>query len=260
MENNCGIYGIRNTINNKIYIGKSINIKSRLSKHKSQLKREVKNKDCNRYLFNSVKKHGLENFEFITIELLPNDEDLLKDRELYWMDFYNSCNRDFGYNLRRDSSTSTTVHQDTKDLISEINKGENNPNFGNYWSEDKKKYMSDLKKKQYETGEVKVNLEAGRKGIEERNRRWEENPQLKINMRKKISKKHNLYEYLKIDRGTLEILEVYQNRLEVLEKNEGYKTSPLLSVCNGWKASYKGFLWRYRDRDTGNIIEPEKKY
>ena len=176
------------------------------------------------------------------------------------MDSFNSCNRDFGYNLRRDSKTKMIVHEETKALLRDSMKGSGNPNFGNTWSEDKKKYMSDLKKEGYVNGTLKINKEGAYKGIKERNRRWEENPQLKTNMRKKVSEHHNLYQYLKIDKVTKEILETFENRLELLEKYPEYKTSPLLSVCNGWKSSYKGFIWRYRDRKTDEIIEPVLKY
>ena len=259
-EIKSGIYGIRNTINNKIYIGKSKNILKRWASHKSELKREIKKKDTNRYLWSSVKKYGLNNFEFTIIEELPIDEELFKIRELYWMDSFNSCSRDFGYNLRRDSKTKMIVHEETKALLRDSMKGSGNPNFGNTWSEDKKKYMSDLKKEGYVNGTLKINKEGAYKGIKERNRRWEENPQLKTNMRKKVSEHHNLYQYLKIDKVTKEILETFENRLELLEKYPEYKTSPLLSVCNGWKSSYKGFIWRYRDRKTDEIIEPMLKY
>ena len=259
-EIKSGIYGIRNTINNKIYIGKSKNIFKRWSSHKSELKRDVKKKDTNRYLWSSVKKYGLDNFEFIIIEELIINEELFKIKELYWMDFYNSCNRDFGYNLRRDSKTNMIVHEDTKVLLRESMKGNGNPNFGNKWSEEQKKFMSELKKEGFKNGTLKIDIANTYKGIEERNRRWEENPQLKINMRKKVSEHHNLYQYLKVDKVTGEVLETFESRLELLEKNPNYVTSPLLSVCNGWKSSYKGFLWRYRIRETGEIIEPICKY
>lgn len=255
-----GIYGIKNTLDQKVYIGKSKNIKKRWASHKSELKRKVKKKDTNRYLWYAVQKYGLENFEFFVAEELIIDEALFKVKELYWMDYYNSCNRDFGYNLRRDSKTNMIVHEDTKKLLSQTMQGESNPNFGNHWSDEQKKYMSDLKKEGYKNGTLVIDIANTYKGIEERNRRWEENPQLKIDMRKKVSEHHNLYQYLKIDKITGEILETFENRLELLEKNPDYKTSPLLSTCNGWKSSYKGFLWRYRIRETGEIIQPECKY
>ena len=47
------------------------------------------------------------------------------------MDDYKSTDRQFGYNLRRDSSTQMIVHEETKQLLSEKYQGENNPNYGN---------------------------------------------------------------------------------------------------------------------------------
>lgn len=138
--------------------------------------------------------------------------------------------------------------------------GEDNPNFGNYWTDEQKKYMSDLKKEGHKNGTLTVNKEALQRGREVTAKKYQENPQSKVDMRKKVSENHNLYQYLKIDRLTGEILETFENRLELLEKNPDYKTSPLLSTCNGWKSSYKGFLWRYRIRETGEIIEPICKY
>lgn len=162
-----------------------------------------------------------------------------------------------------ESTYGRIMEQWQKDKMSKEQKGtklgKDNPNFGNSWSEEQKKYMSDLKKEGYVNGTLSINLESSFKGVIERNRRWEENPQLKVEMCKKVSKINNKYEYLKLDRNTMEVLEVFQSRLEVLEKYTEYKTSPLLSVCNGWKKSYKGFIWRYRDRDTGLIIEPTIK-
>lgn len=85
--------------------------------------------------------------------------------------------------------------------------------------------MSDLKKEGYANGTLKINKDGAYKGIEERNRRWEENPQLKVDMRKKVSEHHNLYQYLKIDKVTKEILETFENRLELLENILSIKQS-----------------------------------
>jgi group I intron endonuclease len=62
---NCGIYIIKNLVNNKIYIGSSVNIGNRFNQHKNSLR---KNKHHNKYLQKSWNKHGEENFEFIVIE------------------------------------------------------------------------------------------------------------------------------------------------------------------------------------------------
>lgn len=258
-EIKSGIYGIRNKLNQKIYVGKSKNIKARWAGHKSDLKKKLKNKDTNRHLWNAVQKYGLDNFEFIILEELPIDEVIFKIRELYWMDYYDSYNRDYGYNLRRDSKTNMIVHEETRALISQAVSGENNPNFGNHWTNEQKSYMSDLKKQGHKDGTLTVDKEALKRGRKTTARKYEENPQLKVDMQKKVSENHNLYEYLKL---TLEgeLLEVYQNRLEVREAYPDAGKTIILSVCNGHKRSYKGFLWRYRDRESNQIIEPVPKW
>ena len=134
--------------------------------------------------------------------------------------------------------------------------GDENPNYGNSWTEEQKLYMSELKKEGYKNGTLKVNLDNSYKGIAERNKRWEENPQLKKDMIKTVSDIHNKYEYLKLDRYTREILEVFQSRVDVRDKYPDIGKTVINSVCNGSKKTYRGFIWRYRIRETGEIIEP----
>ena len=91
---NSGIYKILNKTNNKVYIGSSVNLKSREYKHFWMLN---KNTHDNQFLQNSFNRDGLENFVF---EVLENcDLDLLIERENYYINNYKSNNNDFGYNL-----------------------------------------------------------------------------------------------------------------------------------------------------------------
>jgi group I intron endonuclease len=127
-HNKCGIYCIRNIVNNKVYIGKSKNIHKRIIQHKHLLK--IKSKDENEHLINSYHKYGNENFEYFVLEFLENDEKIVAKRELYWMKIYDSLNPLKGYNLRSDSDSKMIVHQKTKDKITERLKKE--------WSEGKR--------------------------------------------------------------------------------------------------------------------------
>lgn len=112
----CGIYCIRNLINNKVYIGKSKNIYKRILQHIYDLK---KNRNVeNPHLLNSWNKYGKENFEYFVIEFLEEDEKLLSERELYWMKIYNSLNKELGYNLRSDSLSKMIIHEETSKKIS----------------------------------------------------------------------------------------------------------------------------------------------
>lgn len=79
-----GIYQIKNLINGNIYIGSSKNIYSREAKHKSSLRGGY---HANNYLQNSWNKYKEDNFIFEIIEYC--DENLLLDREQYYINLYN---------------------------------------------------------------------------------------------------------------------------------------------------------------------------
>ena len=66
-----GIYQITNKINNKIYIGSSVNIEARWAGHRSDLKNK---KHHSRHLQHSWELHGSGAFEFMYMsEVLPRD-------------------------------------------------------------------------------------------------------------------------------------------------------------------------------------------
>jgi predicted GIY-YIG superfamily endonuclease len=90
-----GIYIIKNTLNNKVYIGSSVDINNRWNCHKREL---CKNKHHNKYLQFAWNKNGKDVFEFKLLEIVLVKEDLIK-REQYWMDIYDSYNSEKGYNI-----------------------------------------------------------------------------------------------------------------------------------------------------------------
>lgn len=102
-----GIYKIRNILNDKVYIGSSIHIKRRLSEHKCWLR---KNTHDNDYLQKAWNKYGENNFVFEIVELLENKLQL-EERETYWINHFNSCDDEFGYNLIIDVQRQTKVHK-----------------------------------------------------------------------------------------------------------------------------------------------------
>ena len=79
-ENVSGIYQIKNLVNGKMYLGQSVDIRTRWWQHKSQLRL---NKHINTYLQNSWNKYGEDNFEFSVIEFCEIDK--LDEREIYWI-------------------------------------------------------------------------------------------------------------------------------------------------------------------------------
>lgn len=89
-----GIYRITNILNDKNYIGSSINISTRISAHKLTLKNK---KHHNVYLQNSYDKYGHTVFKFEVIEYCKEEE--LLNKEEYYINIYKSTNDKYGYNI-----------------------------------------------------------------------------------------------------------------------------------------------------------------
>ena len=240
-----GIYFIKNKINNKIYIGKSINIKQRLASHKYYLRRNNRSKKhVNRFLYNSVQKYGWDNFETGILEEFPENftEEFAKERELYWMKFHNSTNSDKGYNLRMDSSTNMIVHEKTRELISELVKGKKNSNYNNKWTDKMKNDLSVKIKESFKNGRKKPSREQALKAIEIRNKRWEENPELKQQMAQKVSLKLVKYYILQYDKQG-KFIKKWDSIMEIIKENPNYKKHNIYAVCSGEKPTMYGYIW-----------------
>lgn len=93
---NCGIYCIKNLINNKIYIGKTNDLQSRWKNHLFVLRA---NTHSNKHLQTAFNKYGESNFEFIVLlsfNYFNNDE--LNQLEIQYIQEYKSYINTFGYN------------------------------------------------------------------------------------------------------------------------------------------------------------------
>lgn len=86
------IYKITNKINGKCYIGKTLfSIEKRWKEHQhdsQSRKKEI------RPLYRAFNKYGIENFSVEQIE--ECDASILSEREIYWINYYNSYH--YGYN------------------------------------------------------------------------------------------------------------------------------------------------------------------
>lgn len=113
-----GIYQIYNPITNKRYIGSSINIERRLKEHLRNLRA---NRHCNQHLQNAWNKYP-EQLIFEELEFCEPTE--LISFEQYYIDYYRSYDRNFGYNIDRYASHSGNhLSEETKIKISNKHKG-----------------------------------------------------------------------------------------------------------------------------------------
>jgi group I intron endonuclease len=168
------VYMITNLVNNKIYIGQTVDFERRKRRHIN----DSFNENRIKYPINkAIKKHGVDNFKFEIIEITDTYEDV-KVAEIYWIAYYGSKNRKVGYNLT-DGGDGTIGHtmsdemkkkmsdlftgrpmpektrlavikantgkkftDEHKDKIGEAQKGNKNHRFGKKNSEEQKKAVS----------------------------------------------------------------------------------------------------------------------
>lgn len=89
-----GIYKITNLLNNKCYVGQSVDIANRWKQH---IKRGVgADTPTRNKLYPAMIEDGVENFSFEIIEDCPVD--MLNEREIYWQEFWKA--KEFGYSIR----------------------------------------------------------------------------------------------------------------------------------------------------------------
>ena len=115
------IYIIKNNINNKVYVGQTIQgYKNRFWGHKHE------SKSIDRPLYRAFRKYGIENFH---VELLEDNipYELLDEREVYWIEYYD-CVNPKGYNISLGGFNYRT--EEERMQMSESMKGENSPMFG----------------------------------------------------------------------------------------------------------------------------------
>lgn len=162
-----GIYKIENIITKKKYLGSSLNIEKRILRHKNEL---TKNKHINTHLQREFNKYGVNFFIFEIVEICNKEEvrkieqnylDLIFSDKKYYKYYYNigklsSGGDNISFNPNRDLIIQKIKNglklRYSLETIDEKSKrcdkllGENNPNFGNKWSDEQKEKMSNYRK------------------------------------------------------------------------------------------------------------------
>jgi group I intron endonuclease len=115
--NKAGIYSITNARDNKVYVGRSVNIEIRWKQHKYLLK-------CGKnspILQHAWDKYGESAFVFTVLEYCNPSEIVSKESE--WIIKLNACDRRYGYNLNNETGDgSYTQSDETRQLRSKIMK------------------------------------------------------------------------------------------------------------------------------------------
>ena len=102
------IYKITNLVNNKVYVGQtSESIQQRWKEHLYEANYD-KNRKYNSALHCAIRKYGPDNFNVSILEEVDNS--LLNNREMYWIEQYNSFK--LGYNMTLGGEGTRTLDYD----------------------------------------------------------------------------------------------------------------------------------------------------
>jgi len=190
---NMFIYKLTNTLNNKIYIGLTTeSISERCRKRIA----EAKYRDSrNSYILNAIRKYGSEVFNVEQIDT-ANSLAELRQKEIFYIQQYNSTDRKIGYNLTKggEGNLGLKMSDETKDKIRQ-------KKLGNKWSEERKlKHSEILKSKNIDYSKAKENCKLYNLKVSKKVEEFDLNNNL-IRTYNSISEVWNT---LKITRGTID--------------------------------------------------------
>jgi len=185
MSKICGIYKITSP-SGKVYIGQSVDIKRRFTSYKTlnKSKRQVK-------LYNSFVKYSVGNHIFDIVE--ECEVDYLNERERYWQEQYNVLESSKGLNLCL-TSTKDKKHlhsEETRNKISESNKGEKGFWYGKTFTDETKSKMSQSRKGYKHTQESLDKMSLSQKGKIREDMIGDNNPSKSIEVREKLKGSNN---------------------------------------------------------------------
>lgn len=208
-KNEGGIYKIKNLINGKVYVGKTVNFRKRYVSYKSSYFNNTP-RQINTYLRNAIDKTKPENFSFSVLEFC--DVDIMAERELFWMVELSSTDSEKGYNLRMDSSTGMITHDSTREKISK------------------------RVKKEYADGTRSV------EAVSIFFREMWKDEDLKDQMRQQVSESRRSF-FIQSTKND-EIVAIWDGINQVMNHHRDYKWQNVYAACNGNKKNYRGFLWK----------------
>lgn len=154
-----GIYSIANTINNKIYIGQSVDVKCRLRNHKWALRH---NKHGNNHLQKSFNKYG-ENY-FVFEIICECEEEQLDELERFYISYYNCTNPKFGYNSETGGHMNKHWSDELRQKMKPLRSGENSGMWGKKHTEETKAIMREKALGRTISDEAKRKMSESHKG------------------------------------------------------------------------------------------------
>lgn len=224
-----GIYKIQNKINNKIYIGQSVDIQKRWREHKFS-SRHPDDRDHHLPIHLAMAKYGEDNFVYTVLEQCPKEE--LNEKEIYWIETLSACDKNIGYNIAKGGNDSTHIGRPVEAYDLEGNYITTYPNGAEAARQLNRSYSV-----------IRQVLEGRRLSCA--------NCQLKFaDSDKKITKYTNRQGGTKmvqqIDKDTNDLIAIYPSIAEA-SRITGADGSTITKVCKGKLKSTHGYKWGYME-------------
>lgn len=242
------IYKITNNINNKIYIGQTTKNRAtdRFSQHRYLAQHPEQERGVS-YLHSSMAKYGVDNFTFTIVEEVDNE--LLNEREQYWIAFYGSL-APKGYNMTEGGEGTQGYSRPQTEEEKEKRRQSNKQFFINH--PEAKEVLSRRTKELWEDDEY-------RKKVTESNKKYaQDHPDLNKGENNPMYGKQHTEEALTKIRAhaatrKLKIVQMDKITLEEIQTFDGVKDAEkALGVSHGWlskaaregKVAY-GYRWKF---------------
>ena len=124
LRKKAGVYVFINNLNNKIYVGSSVNLTSRMANYYYYYKSD---KSPQFFIIRAMKKYGLENFSLGILEICDKNPKTCLDLEQKWIDCFKP-----DYNVLTIAGNSSGYKHsiETINKLKQMFKKENHPKFG----------------------------------------------------------------------------------------------------------------------------------
>lgn len=249
----CGVYKITNKVNLKVYIGQSINIRTRWKDHINSLNRGNSHSILLQRAWN---KYGQENFSFEILELC--EEDMLDEIEIKYINIYDACNN--GYNIESGGNENKHLAEKTKQKIGHANRGrrhsekskrkmsesrtgENNGMYGKHHSDEAKQKMSEAKKGK--PGTPRSDYQKERARLANLGKEKSEETRRKIS---EANKGHIPYNKNPHPVYCIELNQIFDTASDA-GKNLNIHSSNIINCCEHIRKTCGGYRWMYADSD-----------
>lgn len=219
-----GVYEILCLVNNKSYIGSSVNLYKRWREHYNNL---LNNRHSNQYLQNSFNKYGENQFVFSVLEYCEPEN--LIDREQYYIDKMDTVVPN-GFNMlpRAGSRFGYSLSKETRDKISKSNKGRK-------LTESARKEMSRSRKGR-KLSQATIDKISGKN-------HWLYGKHRSDTVKARIGSK-NSKPVMQLDPNTAIVIATYSSALEA-EHYTGINSSGISQCCSGVRKTAGGFVWKH---------------